>query len=441
MNGSDLSAHIVDPDRLAALRAVALLDTPTEESFDRLTELAAQFINAPVALVSLIDADRQFFKSCLGLPEPWLSRRETPLSHSFCQYNRIASHPLLVEDARSHPLFKNNPAINELNVIAYLGIPLVTSDGYVLGSFCVIDSKPRHWDEKEVNVVNKLAFAVMSEIQLRAEIASRCKIEERLKMQNEELRKAHQDLEKESSERLWALEQVRQREQMLIQQGRLAAMGEMISNIAHQWRQPLNNLGLIVQNMKLASDMGELAREDVESNVSSAMDVILHMSKTIDDFRNFFRDEKEPALFNVNQAVSTALNFISPALKSSGINLELNEQPNVTARGFSNEYIQVILNILNNARDALMELKIADPLIRVRIYSEEGRSVVTIGDNGGGINEDILPKIFDPYFSTKGHGQGTGLGLYMSKVIIEKNMGGSLTASNVNGGAEFRIEL
>ena len=124
---------------------MALLDTPTEDAFDRLFRLAARLVNAPVALVSLVDVDRQFFKSCIGLPEPWRSRRETPLSHSFCQHNRVAGHPLLIEDARTHPLVNDNLAIRKLNVIAYLGIPPVTSDVYALCSFCVIDSKPRWW--------------------------------------------------------------------------------------------------------------------------------------------------------------------------------------------------------------------------------------------------------------------------------------------------------
>ena len=167
------STHLADPARLAALHAVALLDTPTEESFDRLTWLAARFLQAPVALVSLVDADRQFFKSCIGLPEPWSSRRETPLSHSFCQHNRTAGRPLLIEDARANPLFKDNAAVRDLNVVAYLGIPLVTSDGYVLGSFCVIDSRPRQWTKEDVLVVQNLALAVMTEIQLRTEIAAR----------------------------------------------------------------------------------------------------------------------------------------------------------------------------------------------------------------------------------------------------------------------------
>lgn len=264
------------------------------------------------------------------------------------------------------------------------------------------------------------------------------KVEESLKQKQQQLEALNQSLETRIET---ALTEMRQKDDMLIQQGRLAAMGEMINNIAHQWRQPLNNLGLIVQNLKLSSDLEELTPEDVNRDVAAAMEVILHMSRTIDDFRNFFKYEKEPSQFCVNHVISSALNFVSPAFKSSGINVEWDEQPDIMAKGYPNEYLQAVLNIFNNAKDALLELKIPDPLISIRIYRENERSVVTIRDNGKGIREDILHKIFDPYFSTKGHGQGTGLGLYMSKAIIEKNMGGRLSARNVNGGAEFRIEV
>ncbi|MFW5774727.1 MAG: PAS domain S-box protein [Chitinivibrionales bacterium] len=168
--------HVRDPARLAALRQVALLDTPTEESFDRLSRLAARVIHAPIALVTLIDSDRQFFKSSVGLPDSLLSRRQTPLSHSFCQHNRIASTPLIVEDARTDPFFKDNPAVKDFQVVAYLGIPLVTSDGYALGSFCVIDSKPRKWNQEDIDDMRDLAASVMTEIQLRAEISTRNKV-------------------------------------------------------------------------------------------------------------------------------------------------------------------------------------------------------------------------------------------------------------------------
>ncbi|MDG5816903.1 histidine kinase dimerization/phosphoacceptor domain -containing protein [Chitinispirillales bacterium ANBcel5] len=177
MENQDLATHVHDPARLAALKAVALLDSPTEEAFDRLSRLATRFVHAPVSLVTLIDANRQYFKSCIGLPEPWQSSRETPLSHSFCQHNRIVGRPLVIEDARKHPIFKENPAIWDLRVIAYLGIPLVTSDGYVLGSFCVIDSKPRKWSDEDISIMQDLTAAVMTEIHLRTEIAARNKAE------------------------------------------------------------------------------------------------------------------------------------------------------------------------------------------------------------------------------------------------------------------------
>lgn len=172
-----------DPSRLAALRRAALLDTPAEESFDRLTRLAARLLSAPVALVSLVDADRQFFKSCVGLPEPWATVRETPLSHSFCQHAVATRAPLLIEDAREHPLVRENAAIRDLGVIAYLGVPLITPEGYELGSFCVIDTRPRQWTEEELHTVKDLAASVLAEIELRVTVGE-------LRRANAELRAA-----------------------------------------------------------------------------------------------------------------------------------------------------------------------------------------------------------------------------------------------------------
>ncbi|HEX6292396.1 MAG TPA: GAF domain-containing sensor histidine kinase [Herpetosiphonaceae bacterium] len=154
--------------RLAALRRTALLDSPAEAAFDRLTRLATRILDAPTALVSLVDENRQFFKSCIGLPEPWASRRETPLSHSFCQHTIATAEPLVIGDARMHPLVSTNLAIPDLNVVAYAGIPLVTADGQALGSFCVIDSQPRDWTTDEVEILNELAASVVAEIELRS---------------------------------------------------------------------------------------------------------------------------------------------------------------------------------------------------------------------------------------------------------------------------------
>jgi GAF domain-containing protein len=164
---TELAKALAEPGRLAALQDAALLDTPAEESFDRLARLAAKVVNAPVALVSAVDRDRQFFKSCLGLPEPWASRRETPLSHSFCQHVVTAREPVIVTDARKDSRFIDNLAVRDLGVIAYLGAPLITTQGQAIGTLCVIDHEPRIWTKDEISLVTDIAAAIVTEITLR----------------------------------------------------------------------------------------------------------------------------------------------------------------------------------------------------------------------------------------------------------------------------------
>ena len=166
--GKAVLAAVQDPTRLRQLRDTFLLDTPAEEAFDRLTRLTATVLNVPVALVSLVDSDRQFFKSCQGLGQPWASERQTPLSHSFCQHVVHARRPLVVTDAREHPELSANQAIRDLGVVAYAGAPLMTVTGHVLGTLCAIDHRPRHWTPEQIEILSSLAGAVLSEVQLRA---------------------------------------------------------------------------------------------------------------------------------------------------------------------------------------------------------------------------------------------------------------------------------
>jgi GAF domain-containing protein len=168
----DVQQAVRDAARVRALRATGLLDSPVDEAFDRLARIAAEALNAPVALVSLVDENRQFFKSCLGLPEPWASERETPLSHSFCQHTLASGEPLVIDDAREHPALKDNPAIDDLNVVAYAGIPLMDRDGFVLGTLCAIDDKPRHWTASQVDLLKDIAASVAREIELHRSAAS-----------------------------------------------------------------------------------------------------------------------------------------------------------------------------------------------------------------------------------------------------------------------------
>lgn len=253
--------------------------------------------------------------------------------------------------------------------------------------------------------------------------------------------KAERALREESIERLRAVEALHEKEQMLIHQSRQAAMGEMIGNIAHQWRQPLNNLGLIIQDLSLCYDFGELTREYLDKSVAQSMEIIQHMSKTIDDFRHYFRPDKKKALFRVAETVEQTLSLIQDSFKNQHIGIEVVSKHDPLVYGYHNEFAQALLNILNNSRDALTERGTYNPGVTITICSIDERAVVTISDNAGGIPEEILGRIFDPYFTTKGPQAGTGVGLFMSKTIIEKNMGGSLSARNIANGAEFRIEV
>ena len=177
---SILDSTINDPRRLAVLKQLELLDSPEEAAFDRLTRLATAILHVPTALITLIDANRQFYKSAIGLDEYWAARRQSPLSHSFCKHTITTGEPLIVEDARLHPLVQDNPAIPDMNVIAYAGIPLM-SNGYAIGSFCVVEPRPRIWQTDEISILKDLAAAAMTEIALRYEILERKRIEAHLR--------------------------------------------------------------------------------------------------------------------------------------------------------------------------------------------------------------------------------------------------------------------
>jgi GAF domain-containing protein len=166
-NGHDPVAQAVaDAGRLTALHRTGLMDSEPDERFDGLARVAAKALHAPMALVSLVDKDRQFFKSCIGLTkEPWASRRGTPLSHSFCKHAVAQRRPLIVDDAREDPTLRDNEAIRDLDVIAYAGIPLIGSDGHALGTLCVIDSRPRHWRGEETALLQEIASTVVAQIE------------------------------------------------------------------------------------------------------------------------------------------------------------------------------------------------------------------------------------------------------------------------------------
>ncbi|NLU34810.1 MAG: HAMP domain-containing histidine kinase [Wolinella succinogenes] len=237
------------------------------------------------------------------------------------------------------------------------------------------------------------------------------------------------------------IEKRSEQEKLLIQQSKLASMGEMIGNIAHQWRQPLSELGAILMNLQVKHHFKDLTEETFKAQVERTNEITAFMSHTISDFQNFFTPSKIKEPFSVRLACEKAIAIIEASLRYHNIILEFRERGDRIAYGYPNEYSQVVLNILSNAKDALISREISHPRIHIELINGKNYSVVKIEDNAGGIRAHPMEKIFEPYFTTKHSRQGTGIGLYMSKMIIEKNMDGIITVENTAEGARFKIKI
>jgi len=248
------------------------------------------------------------------------------------------------------------------------------------------------------------------------------------------LKEANKGLE--SAVKIKSEENLKQ-QQLLQEQTKLAAMGEMIGAIAHQWRQPLNALGLSIQNLEYDFSDGYVDEKFIKQYVQKNKETIDFMSRTIDDFRNFFKVDKIKEKFDIKKAIEETVSIQEASLKKYNITLTVSGN-NFKIYGFKSEFQQVILNIISNAAYELKKHAIEHPMIKIELDKQK----VSIMDNAKGVSEEILDRIFEPYFTTKEQGEGTGIGLYMSKIIIEDNMGGRLKVMNTQGsGAVFIIEF
>lgn len=229
---------------------------------------------------------------------------------------------------------------------------------------------------------------------------------------------------------------------MLFQQSKLAAMGEMIDNIAHQWRQPLNTLSVIVQDAEYAYGSGRVDKNYIRTMTSESMDQIMFMSQTIEDFRNFVKPDQKNTPFDLNQPVAESLEMLASMFEAHRIAIDVQYSDNaLEVFGSASEFKQVLINLLQNARDALIEHKSSHPTITIRVFGDDTYGVISIQDNGGGIPSDVIERIFEPYFTTKEEGKGSGIGLYMSYSIIQTKMGGTIEVANVENGTMFTLIL
>jgi signal transduction histidine kinase len=234
----------------------------------------------------------------------------------------------------------------------------------------------------------------------------------------------------------------REKEQLLIQQSRLAAMGEMIESIAHQWRQPLNIIGLAVADINMKRALGLDENVDFEKNNTIINSNLAFMSNTIDDFRNFFNKDKESVSFDPVQPINEIFNLLGEQLHYANITYFLEKKCDGEIYGVVNEFKQVILNLVNNAKDAIKSKpNYSGGEIEVTVRCDSINLYVDISDTGGGVPAEIVERIFEPYFTTKLYAKGTGIGLYMSKVIIEQHFGGILSVKNSDEGAIFTLTM
>ncbi len=303
------------------------------------------------------------------------------------------------------------------NVKSLLVVPIFFENkwwGFVGLDDCTINRK---WTELEQDVLNIISNSFITALMQDNYYKS---LENRVKRQVKDIRK---------------------KDKMIVQQSKMASMGEMIGNIAHQWRQPLNVVSTLVISLQMKYDMGLLDNEFMERYITKTNDTLQNMSQTIDDFRNFFVPNKEKSKFDIEKTIQDSLKFVGGSFKTHSINLDIHSSQECMLFGYKNEFLQAILVILNNSKDAIIQNRIKNAIIAVKITCIEQIINITIQDNAGGIPKDILDKVCEPYFTTKHKSQGTGIGLYMVQEIIEKHMGGALLIENANNGTKITIIL
>lgn len=391
--------------RLASLARTGLTDSPAEPSFDRLTRLASELLGTPVALISLVDGQRQFFKSCVGLPEPWSTQRETPLSHSFCQHVVTTQEPLVINDARLDPLVRDNKAIPDLGVIAYLGVPLAI-DGHVIGSFCAIDGKPRAWTNKNVAMLRDLAESIATEIRLRAD-----------QQKNEKL-----------------LRQLREAD---------IHKDEFLAMLAHELRNPLSVISNAAMLLTITKDP-----EQLDYSVTTIKRQATHLTRMVDDLLDVSRItlgkiELRRELIDATSILESAASTVGPLVAGREHTLTVTlDRENLWLHADGTRIEQVVVNLLNNAA----KYSENGGHIHLSALNDGSDIVIKVRDTGIGIPPEKLAAMFELFAqedrATSRSEGGLGVGLNLVKRLVEMHSGTVAAHSEGAGkGSEFTVRL
>jgi PAS domain S-box-containing protein len=288
-----------------------------------------------------------------------------------------------------------------------------------------------------------IRFDVTQEVVLKKELEKKeleleelnLTLERRVNDQTKELQLLNETLEQRVSDEI---NKNQQKQKVMFWQSRLASLGQMLANIAHQWRQPLTELNLTIFNMKKSSSNNQI--EEVQEFYTQSKEIIKNMSNTIDDFTNFFNPTKEKNLFSLSNSIKEAIQISERIIKEEHIFIKTDFE-DIKMLGISNELTQIIINLIQNSKDAFLSNKIGQKEIKIVTKKSINFAIVEVTDNAGGIKDENLEKVFEPYFTTKHKSSGTGLGLFMSKMICEQAFNGSIEFQNNDAGVIFTIKI
>jgi two-component system NtrC family sensor kinase len=403
-----------EEQRIKDLLDYSILDTPNGSSYDDLTLLASKICQTPVAIISLVDRERQWFKSTIGL-----DAKETPREVSICGHAIHGKDMFIVPNTAQDERFADNPVVVGANIQFYAGAPLVSPNGNSIGTLCVVDFAPRELTEDQKIALAALSRQVMNLLELH-----RANIIEKERFKELEI----------------ASKTISENQAQLVNSSKMAEIGEMAAGIAHEVNNPL---AIIVASADLLlgmSNEGDVPKEKFQKYLSNIITNSYRASKIILSLktlsRNADQDPFVPVL--VSDVLNETLDICTQRLKSNGVKLDVDVQDGIKFTGKQSQILQVLTNLLNNSYDAIQELE--EKWIKITSFKENNEIVIQVTDSGSGIPAEILEKIMQPFFTTKSVTKGTGLGLSVSKRIIDSHKGQFLVDEK-NKNTSFVIKL